>query len=262
LSSPPLLEGVGVLVTRPERQAAALCRLLESHGASAYRFPALSIVEHPMRRALLARLASLPDFDCIIFISANAVRFGASFLAQRRDLPIAAVGPATARALNQAGYRVSVVSEEGSDSEHLLAHPQLASVQGKRILIVKGSGGRELLGHELKLRGAQVEFADVYERRPPAPTAGALASLEARFETGAVHLVTATSLEIARNLFAVAQGRLRTDLENLRWVAPSERVCAGIVELGARRPVIQAVSAEDQELVNAILRWRSAESGA
>jgi len=262
LSSPPLLEGVGVLVTRPEQQASALCRLLESHGAAAYRFPGLNIVEHPMRRTLLARLASAPDFDCIVFVSANAVRFGASILAQRRDLAIAAVGPATARALNQSGYRVSVVSEEGFDSEHLLAHPRFASVQGKRILIVKGSGGRGLLEHELKLKGALVEFAEVYERRAPTPTAEALAALEACFDAGAVQLITATSLEIARNLFAIAPGRLRSHFENLRWVAPSERVSAGATALGAHQPVILAASAEDQELVNAILRWRSAESGA
>jgi uroporphyrinogen-III synthase len=251
-----MLEGVGVLVTRPEQQAMPLCRMLEGHGAAAHRFPGVVIVEHPARRAQLSRLASGLDFDFIVFVSANAVRFGASFLAQRRDLAIAAVGPATARALNQAGYRVSIVSDGGFDSEHLLAHPQFSSLQGKRILIVKGSGGRELLEQQFKLKGAQVEVAAVYERRAPAPSPSALLTLEASFDSGAIQLITATSLEIAGNLFAVAQGRLRAHFENTPWVAPGERVSAGIGGLGARLPVIRALTAEDQELLNAILRWR------
>jgi hypothetical protein len=45
-------------------------------------------------------------------------------------------------------------------------------------------------------------------------------------------------------------------------VVPSARVAQGIAELGVLQPVIQAVSAEDQELLNAVLRWRSTLSGA
>jgi len=87
------LRGLGVLVTRPERQAGALCRLFESQGAAVYRLPALNIVEHPQRRERLALLRDQPDPDLIIFTSANAVRFGEPALAQRRDLQLAAIGP-------------------------------------------------------------------------------------------------------------------------------------------------------------------------
>ena len=251
-----------MLVTRPEQQAGALCRLLEVQGAVAHRLPALSIVENPQRREILARLKSLPAFDLIIFISANAVRHGVEILAQRRDLAIAAVGPATARALNQAGFRVSVAASEGFDSEHLLQHPRLASLHGQRVLLVKGSGGRELLEQQLALRGAQVQTAAVYERRLATPAPGRLLELEQRFAAGEIHLITATSLEIARHLFALANGVLRDHFQRSRWVAPSARVAQGIADLGVQEPVIQAVSAEDQELLNAVLRWRSTLSGA
>jgi uroporphyrinogen-III synthase len=260
--SPPPLQGLGILVTRPEQQAAALCRVLESHGAIAHRFPGVAVVEHTTRRAQLARLAALADFDFIVFISANAVRFGLALLGQRRDLAIAAVGPATARALNQAGFRVSVVSAGGFDSEHLLANPAFADLAGKRVLLVKGSGGRELLEQQLVLRGAQLEIAEVYERRPPTPTPETLTRLETLFDAGAIQLITATSLEIATNLSNVGSDRLRTHFLSSLWIAPSERVAMGIAELGVRTAVIRAASAEDQELVNAILRWRSSESAA
>jgi uroporphyrinogen-III synthase len=256
------LAGIGVLVTRPEQQAGTLCRLLEVQGAVAHRLPALRIVEHPQRRELLARLKTLPAFDLIVFISANAVRHGVEILAQRRDLTLAAVGPATARALNQAGFRVSIAASEGFDSEHLLEHPRLASLQGQRVLLVKGSGGRELLEQQLSQRGAQVETAAVYERRLATPAPGKLLEFEQRFAAGEIQLITATSLEIARHLFFLATGALRDYFAQARWVAPSARVAQGIAELGVRQPVIQAVSAEDQELLNAVLRWRSTLSGA
>ena len=262
MPSPLTLAGIGILVTRPEQQAGALCRLLEFHGAVTYRLPALSIVEHPQRRELLARLKTAPDFDLIIFVSTNAVRFGADLLAQRRDLAIAAVGPATARALNQAGYRISIASSEGFDSEHLLAHARLASLHGRRVLLVKGSGGRDLLEQQLAQRGAQIEIACVYERRLVTPAPGKLFELERHFEAGQIQLITATSLEIARNLFVMAQGALRRHFDCALWVAPSARVAQGIRELGVQQPVLQATSAEDQELSNAILRWRSTVSGA
>ena len=99
------LDGVGVLVTRPEFQAMPLCRLLEAEGAATWRLAALEIKPLKERRALTERLGTLEEFDVIIFSSANAVRFGASLLDQKRDLVLAAVGPATSRALTEVTSR-------------------------------------------------------------------------------------------------------------------------------------------------------------
>ena len=124
------LEGIGVLITRPSHQAASLGRLFEAEGAAAVFFPAIEIRPLADARTSAARLGCLEHFELIIFSSANAVRFGAALLDQRRDLPLAAIGPATARALNQAGYRVSVQPPEGFDSESLLRHPRLRAGRG------------------------------------------------------------------------------------------------------------------------------------
>src|SRR5579859_6308566 len=148
----PTLQGVGVLVTRPELQAMPLCRLLEAQGATTLRLPALEIRPLKDRRALAEQLGALYSFDVIIFTSANAVRFGVSFLDQRRDLTLAAIGPATARALNQAGYRVAINPPNAFDTEALLSHSKLAHVSGHRILLIKGSDGRLLLQQELTRR--------------------------------------------------------------------------------------------------------------
>src|SRR5882757_11198712 len=143
------LQGVGVLVTRPEQQAMPLCRLLESCGAMVLRLPAISIKPVGDTQDLRCRLGALEAFDLIIFTSANAVRFGAPLLDQKRDLTLAAIGPATARALNQAGYRVAVQPAATFDSESLLLHPLLDHPAGRRILIIKGSNGRSFLEQEL-----------------------------------------------------------------------------------------------------------------
>jgi uroporphyrinogen-III synthase len=267
LNTLPALQGIGVLVTRPELQAMPLCRLLEAQGASTVRLPAVEIKPLGDRRALAAHLGDLEGFDVIIFTSANAVRFGVSFLNQRRDLTLAALGPATARALNQAGYRVAIQPVDSIDTEGLLRHPSLEHVAGHRILMIKGGDGRELLRQELTQRGATVVTADVYERAPAVASAAALAGVHERFAAGALHVITATSVEVGRNLLALAAGerappQLRDEFEHVHWLVPSERVALALRELGLQAPLLQAPSAEDQDLVTALIRWRSSVSGA
>ena len=258
------LHGVGVLVTRPEQQAMPLCRLLEIQGASTLRLPAVDIKPIGNRRETAAQLGALAEFDVIIFTSANAVRFGASLLDQKRDLTLAAIGPATARALNHAGYRVAVQppSPGAFDSESLLQHPRLEHPAGRRILIIKGSGGRPFLEEELARRGAYVIAADVYQRVPTTPSPAVLAALLASFTAGSVQVITATSLEIAGNLLGLATPELRYEFERVHWLVPGERIAAGLRERGLSSPLVQADSAEDHDLVAALIRWRSSVSGA
>lgn len=256
------LEGVGVLVTRPQPQSSPLCHRLALEGARAVCFPTIEIQPLGEWRGELARLEPLGNLDLIVFVSANAVRFGAGLLEQRRDLALAAIGPATARALNQAGYRVAVQPDEGFDSESLLRHPRLKSATGKRILIVKGEGGRELLEEELTRRGAQVHRLEVYRRVRLAPSAAEIAALEQEFAAAQLHVVTVTSLEIGTHLLALATPPLAAALARVPWVVPGPRVGAGLRERGLAAPLLVAASAEDQEIVGALLAWRAGESGA
>jgi uroporphyrinogen-III synthase len=239
-----------------------LCRLLEGQGAHTLRLPAVDIKATADRRTLAARLGAPENFDVIIFTSANAVRFGAPFLDQKRDLTLAAVGPATARALNQAGYRVAVQPSETFDSEGLLVHPRLEHLAGRRVLLIKGADGRQLLEQELTRRGATVVCADVYERAPATLSAAALGAVLERFAAGEMHVITATSLEVGRNLLAMASPELRHEFERVHWLVPGQRIALGLTEIGLRAPLLQAASAEDQDLVAALIRWRSSVSGA
>ena len=243
-----------------------LCRLLESLGATTLRLPAVEIRPLKDRRALTEQLGVLDHFDVILFTSANAVRFGVSLLDQKRDLTLAALGPATSRALNQAGYRVALQPGDSVDSEGLLSHPRLEHVAGHRILIIKGAHGRDLLQQELTRRGATVVCADVYERVPASLSAAALEAVQERFAAGAVQVITATSLEIGAALLKAldkaAPLELRGEFERAHWLVPGERVATGLRELGLKAPLLHADSAEDQDLAAALIRWRSSVSEA
>ena len=250
------LADLGVLVTRPEPQAAPLARLLEAHGARVYRLPAIELQAREDRAALRAALGPLDRFNWIVFVSANAVRFGSYLLEGRRDLRLVAIGPATAAALNQAGFRVALVPDDGFDSEALLASPELSHIQGQRVLIVRGDGGRELLAEELRTRGAAVSYAEVYQRRCARPVPGAVAAVEAEWSRGGIQVVTATSAELLRCLAELLGVRGRELLGGSVLLAGGERIAAAARAAGHAGPIVVARQPDDLGLVDALLEWR------
>jgi uroporphyrinogen-III synthase len=256
------LQGVGVLVTRPEHQATPLCRLLESAGALALRLPVIDIRPAADLSGIRLEAGPIEAFDLVIFTSANAVRFGSALLDKGRDVMLAAIGPATARALGEAGYRVAVMPSGGFDSESLLLHPLLAHLAGRRVLLMKGMDGRDLLETRLTERGAQVVVADVYKRERASHSAATLEALEGEFAAGKIQVVTATSVELAAGLIDIATPALRRDFDHVHWLVPGDRVAAALRERGMSGPILRASTAEDQDLVAAVIRWRSSVSGA
>jgi uroporphyrinogen-III synthase len=250
------LTGIGVLVTRPEHQAAHLCQLIEAEGGTAIRYPAITIRPRPDRAAVRAAIGPADRYDLLVFVSANAVRFGADILGERRDLKVAAIGQATAAALNASGYRVSLMPEEGADSESLLALPQLADLHGQRVLIVRGVGGRDLLFGAMTERGAQVQYAEVYTRETAYPSLERKAELEDLWRQGGVRVYTATSVEILEALVGIVTPRCRELMHSTALVTGSRRVAEAASRLGLGSPVVTADSPEDSALVGALIRWR------
>jgi len=252
------LAGVGVLVTRPEHQAHGLCRLIEAEGGSAVQFPALEIRAAPDRPAIRAAVGPIDRYHLVVFVSANAVRFGADLLGERRGLRIAAIGRATSQALNAAGHHVSVLPAGGSDSEALLGSHELQHMSGQRVLIVRGKGGRELLGETLVGRGAEVVYAEVYERHAARPTRAALEELEALWRHGGVDVYTATSGDLLESLVGIVTPRCRELMDSTALVTGAARVADRAARLGLGSPVILADGPEDELLVAALVRWHDA----
>ena len=142
-----------ILVTRPAGQCEALCRRIAEHGGEGIPWPAIEI--EPLRPEARTReqLARAGDEDLVIFVSRNAVAHGAALLPRSPRPRLAAIGPSTRNALEQIGLNLDI-EPDGFDSESLLAHRQLTALEGHRVFIVRGAGGRELLGDTLRERGA------------------------------------------------------------------------------------------------------------
>lgn len=251
------LRGVRVLVTRPAHQAEPLVRLIERAGGEAVRLPTIEIVPPANSAAWQSILDRLNDFDFAIFVSRNAVQQALPAM-RTHGLPpglrLAAVGSGTAGMLTEAGLAPALVPAGRFDSEALLELMPDSLVRGKKILIVRGEGGRELLATSLHARGAQVTLAECYRRAlPPAPDAGALE----RMRRGEIDIMVVTSGEGLRNLVALAGDSARTRLFATPLLTVSARQAAVARELGFHAECGVAAQASDAAVLDALHAWRA-----
>jgi uroporphyrinogen-III synthase len=220
---PPLpLAGLKIVVTRPRDQAEQLAAGIERAGGTTLLFPLLEISPVSDPAPLQALAARLHEFNLAIFISPNAVRYGMAALgAAGATLPealkVATVGLGSEMALRKLGVANVMTPTQHFDSEGLLALPALQDVQGWRIVIFRGNGGRELLGDTLKARGAQVEYATCYQRAKPTHDINTL--LEANADA-----LTVTSSEAFAHLWSMLDEPARKRLEDIPLFVPHERI--------------------------------------
>jgi uroporphyrinogen-III synthase len=206
-------------------------------------------------------LATSTDFAWIIFVSVNAVRFGAHLCDGKHNARVIAMGPATSAALKHAGIANSLLTNPGADSEALLQSPHLGNVDGAHILIVKGLGGRALLGERLRERGATVTYADVYERQRANPSPSTVATIEDHWRQGDISVVTATSGDVLRRLQEILSPTGRQYLNHTALLVSSARIGALARDQGLLGPLIIASQPDDTGLVAAFKRWQSQSAG-
>jgi uroporphyrinogen-III synthase len=250
------LQGLRVLVTRPADQAGPLCRLIAEAGGEALRLPTLEIRDPDPRD--LARLdavvGALESYDLAVFISVNAVNRGMDFIRARRAWPatvkVATVGASSAQALARYGLTVSLVPAHQFNSEALLALEELQDMRGRRVVIFRGNGGRDVLRDVLSQRGAAVDYVEVYRRACPVIDPDAIAHY---WQPGAVDLITITSNESLQNLHAMAGPPGQPLLRELRLVVISERQVVLARELGFKHRPLVAANASDEAIL-AVLR--------
>ena len=255
------LNGAHILVTRPEQQAENLCRLIEGQGGVAVRFPTLQIVgldvqsdsrsSHKPAETNLHIILS--DYDWLIFTSTNAVNFALKAnggkIGQFSTTQVAAIGQATAKALETRGLSIGVVPETGFDSESLLAMPVLRDVAGRRILIVRGQGGREELANTLRSRGATVDYWEVYKRVVPEFDRFEVAGL---LEQDKLNAVTVTSSEALQNLVIMLGEKYRNKLVTIPLVVVSDRIKRYAAGLGFMQ-ISVAEGPSDQAILGRVM---------
>ena len=166
-------ENKRIIVTRPHGQADELLAGIQTMDSS------LDIIHQPLidivpvadehSSLLRQRILNIDLYQAVIAISKNAAEIGLQWLDKYWPEPPLyidwyGVGPTTAEELKRELHPV-YMPEQRFDSEGLLELDKLQQLQDQKILIWRGIGGRETLAEVLRQRGAQVDYAELYERR-------------------------------------------------------------------------------------------------
>ena len=222
------LAGLGVVVTRSAAQAGPMVERFEALGARVVRLPLLAIEPPLDLEAARAMVRAAATCDLAVFVSTNAVDHGLALLRETcggvpAGMRLAAIGLATAQALQAQARAPDLVPAGGFDSESLLALEELQAerVQGRRVVIFRGNGGREKLSATLRARGAEVLYAEVYRRARPPVDAEALRTLG---EAGRIDAVVVTSGESLEHLFEAFPRPPHHWLDRAALVVPSARI--------------------------------------
>lgn len=253
------LKGLRVLVTRPAGQADRLHDLVAAAGGKPVRLPAIEIHDTLELERLQQVLMQLDSYDLAVFISVNAVDKAMEYC---RVLPawpasvlIATVGVRSAEALEAYGLTVDLVPEHRFNSEALLALPALQDMTGKRVVIIRGNGGRNTLRDTLVERGAEVDYVEVYRRVCPDVEPESLLHL---WQPGLLDIISITSNETLQNLYDMAGAEGQPDLCRLPLVVASQRQAVLAEKLGFERPPVVAENASDEAIIAGLETFVSA----
>jgi len=255
------LQGQVILNTRPLHQQGELTRMLQDDGATVLAFPVIDIepLQDAQRQQQLVR--AIGGYEILLFVSRNAVEGAFAFIDSSQlspDTVFGVIGSATRTALAAAlaGSRFdiedSLVAGEPYNSEALLESEALQRVDGKRILILRGQEGRNLLGDELARRGAVVDYAEVYRRVLPAREPDVFNRLVA---ASFPSLVILTSGEGMHNLMKLVDAAAAQALRQTPWLLISERMRESALKLGHNAAVLVARNASDSGIRQTICAW-------
>lgn len=260
------LAGTRILVGRARHQAGSLSTSLRSLGASVIEIPFIEI-RKPQSFALLDdALSHLKTYDWLILTSVNGVEAMWQRLRKLRiprtplkHLQIAAIGPATKRAIVKHGLKVKMMPEEYvAEAVVKGLHDK---VNGKRVLLVRAKVARDVIPHSLRAAGAQVDVLEAYETVVPEKSKTRLRALF-KNKQRRPHVVTFTSSSTVRN-FAELLGGTKPKAPALSGV---QFASIGPVTSATLRELDLPVSIEAREftmggLVRAIVLARYAQVG-
>jgi uroporphyrinogen-III synthase len=197
------LAGCRVLVSRAKKQAGALSSALRELGCRVIEIPFIELREPSSYQPLDSALRNLATYDWLILTSVNGVEALFARLAKKQvdasalsHLKIAAIGPATRKAIEQHGLRVAVTPKEYVAESVVTALRR--RVKGKRVLLVRAKIARDVIPRELRNAGAEVDVVEAYETIVPKSSETRLRALLAK-KTLRPHAITFTSSSTVKN---------------------------------------------------------------
>ncbi len=193
-----------VLITRPRRQAKAFAAMLAEAGFRPICFPVIEIRPVEDTASLDGALRDLASYDWLVFTSVNGVEalwdrkeaLGNGGLPS--DLRVAAIGPLTAKALDERGVRADFVPD-AYVAESI--PPGMGDLQGCRVLLPRADIARKALAAGIEAAGGHAREIAVYQTLPVKPDPEGLMALQR-----GVDIITFTSSSTVRNFVALVKG--------------------------------------------------------
>ncbi|WLI90510.1 uroporphyrinogen-III synthase [Massilia sp. R2A-15] len=232
-----------VVITRPRAQGEELARRVQALGFEAELFPLLEIDPLADQSALARVLAGVADYSLVAFVSPNAIEAAFAHIARwPAGVALAVLGDTSRACLASHGVddaNANIYSPQGaaSDSEHLLRAIDPAALAGRKVLIVRGETGRELMGEGLRAAGAEVTTVAAYRRRVPALTPELGATLNRLLARRNDWIIT--SSEALRGLLALVTqlgGQAAVEkMQQQRLIVPHARIAETASALGLSR---------------------------
>ncbi|VAX13857.1 Uroporphyrinogen-III synthase [hydrothermal vent metagenome] len=250
------LQGLKVMITRPEHQAGTLQQLVTQAGGVPFVYPLLSIQPATELQSLASILNHLDHYQLAIFVSPNAVMFGMELIHAHGGLPLdmrtATVGQGSAQMFRQlSGFDVDYCPETDFSSEGLLALPALQAVCGQRILIFRGQSGRGKLAESLRERGAQVHYMPVYQRQPAKCDARQLGDA---IQQKKIDIISLTSSDALDHLFSLVE---KERLTAMPFVVINSRLARCLQDQGVTGEIIVSPQASDAGILETLQQWRN-----
>jgi uroporphyrinogen-III synthase len=255
------LQGVRVLVGRARHQAGALSTELRKRGAEVLEIPFIEIRKPRSFRPLDSALKNLPSYDWLILTSVNGVEAMWDRLKKLRIEPalkghrkragrevtraasgrrknpalaaggcpsVAAIGPATKKAIEQRGIEVDVVPTEYVAES--VVRSLKSKVKDKRVLLVRAKVARDVIPRELRKAGARVDVVEAYETVVPQSSRRRLrAALKSSRRSP--NVVTFTSSSTVKN-FVELVGRQSKSLDRIQMASIGPVTSATLRDLG------------------------------
>ncbi|WP_436877818.1 uroporphyrinogen-III synthase [Siccibacter turicensis] len=246
---------MSILVTRPSPDGEALVSRLRTQGKVAWSFPLIEFAPGNDLPQLPALFDTLQPDDMVFMVSRHAVQYAHAALQRAgRDWPASlryfAIGRSTALALHQTSGRQVSYPHGREISEVLLQLPELQNIIGTTALILRGNGGRELIGETLTARGASVTFCECYQRCEKVYDGAQEAH---RWQARGVDTLVMTSGEMLHQLFILVPEWYRTRwLLHCKVIVVSERLADLARELGWQ-DIQVADNADNDALLRALL---------
>jgi uroporphyrinogen-III synthase len=236
------LSGVRVLVGRARHQAGALSTELRKLGATVTEIPFIEIRKPHSFGPLDFALKNLSQYQWLILTSVNGVdamweRMKKLKLTKSnlRHLHIAAIGPATEKAIERRGIKVNVVPKEYVAESVVRALK--GKVKGKHVLLVRVKVARDVIPTELRNAGAQVDVVEAYETVAPESSRRRLQKVLADVQRRP-HVVTFTSSSTVRNFAELLKTRAKMpDLDGIRMASIGPVTSSTLRELGMRADI-------------------------